>query len=442
MTLAVALLMAACEGGEIGNGATNSQHLTITSANSFEVSAEGEVVAVNYTITSPISSTEVTTTIIEGAEAIAEVTHPATGTILISVTANPAAAKRMAIVNVCYAEEVASIIISQAAGNGNGNSGNGNEDIITFNALKFNGYYYGQKYGEGSDRYVIFLSDKGMNNGGQAYPNSTYYYIDAFGPVATGSAPYTLPNGTYKWDITNGGAPYTINTENTQMMETTDSDVITSYASNATMVVENNKITLEMVVNGIKHRVTYSGEFILEDISGSNEGGDNEGGGENNPTDGQEKDAQSTLESDYVITFPDTPRAMWVHDGDWWQTGYSNYTVLIMNKYNGYVTGDTLQLDLITDNTSNDGDIYGTYEISYTPGKNIAMAGFSDSQLRPVGCWYFEYGGASYRNFAMLIDGSLTITDNGNGTSTVQLDAYDCNNNNITCNWTGVIEED
>ena len=36
----------------------------------------------------------------------------------------------------------------------------------------------------------------------------------------------------------------------------------------------------------------------------------------------------------------------------------------------------------------------------------------------------------------------IVVQDNGDGTHTVKLNAYDCLGNNITCNWTGVIEED
>lgn len=457
MSLAVVALFAACENTE---EQTPTNHLTITSENTFNVAAEGENVYVTYTINNPIAGMDVATAIISGEEAIKGITHPSGTLIVIEVKANTSTTKRTAIVNVNYADESASIIINQAAagdeggngnenegGNGNENEGgNGNEDgdVVDFKAAKFNGYYYGQKYGEGSDRYVFFLSEKGMNNAGQAYPNSVYYYVDAFGPVATEGAPYTLPNGTYTWDPANTGAPYTINSEDTQMMLTTDSEVENIIASDAKLIVEDGKLTLEMTVQGKLHKVVYTGATVLDDLTdeggNGNEGG-NEGGNDD-PTAGQDKDAQSTLEGDYVVTFPDTPRAKWVYEGDWWKTGYSNYTVMIMNKYNGYVTGDTLQLDLITDNTGKDGDFYGTYEISYTPGKNIAMAGFSNETLAPVGCWYFEYGGASYKNFAMLIDGSVTITDNGDGTSTVILDAYDCYNHHVTCTWSGVIEED
>ena len=302
------------------------------------------------------------------------------------------------------------------------------------------GYYYGQKYGEGADRYAFFLSDQGLNNAGQAYTNGTYYYIDAFANV-TGSA--TLPNGIYHFDSKNSGAPQTINSENSQLILTGESVENTTkhYLENATMMVSDNNIVLEVIIDGKTHKVTYTGGLELEDATEDN--GGNEGGNDN-PTGGQDKDAQSTLTGDRNVTFDGEHRVKWTYDGDYWQTGYSNYTIMMMNKYNGYVFGDTLQLDIITDNTSKNGDFYGTYKCSYTPGKNVLMAGFTNDYAQAVGTWLFDYsnGGAAYNSYAMIVDGELTITDAGNGNSTIVLNAVDCLDNKITCNWTGVIEED
>ena len=300
------------------------------------------------------------------------------------------------------------------------------------------GYYYGQKYGEGADRYAFFLSDQGLNNAGQAYTNGTYYYIDAFANV-TGSA--TLPNGIYHFDSKNTGAPNTINSENSQLFLTGESveDTQIKYLENATMMVSDNKIVLEVVVDGKTHKVTYTGGLELEDATEEN------GGGNDNPVGGQDGEAQSTLEQDHHVTFDGEHRAKWLYEGDYWQTGYSNYTIYIMNKAGGVVYGDTLQFDIITDNTSTDGKFAGKYKISNTPGKMVMVAGFTNNYAQAVGSWYYEYGGGSasgYKNYAMIKSGEAEFIDNGDGTHTVKLDAYDFKDNNITCNWTGVIEED
>ena len=433
ITLVVALLFASCNKEQQA-----VQHLFVTDT-ILEAGAKGETVTLSYNLVAPVDGEAVKTAIVSGDEMLGNITQPAVGIIRIEVKAN-SGDKREAIVEISYINETTSVIIEQAAGNGNtgGNGGNNDGEQVTFKALCLDGYYYGQKYGEGADRYAFFLSDQGLNNAGQAYTNGTYYYIDAFAPV-TGST--TIPNGMYMFDSKNSGAPNTINSENSQLILTGESveDTVIKYLDNATMMVSDNKIVLEVVIDGQTHKVTYNGDLELEDATE-----DNGGGGNDDPVGGQDKEAKTTLTSDHNVVFEGEHRVKWIYEGDYWQTGYSNYTIMMMNKYNGYVYGDTLQLDIITDNTSKDGDFYGTYECSYTAGKGVMMAGFTNDYAMAVGSWLFDYvnGGGAYNGYAMIIEGSLTISDAGNGNSTIVLDAYDCLGNNITCNWTGVIEED
>lgn len=433
ITLVVALLFASCNKEQEA-----VQHLFVTDT-ILEADAKGETVTLSYNLVASVDGEAVKTAIVSGDEMLGNITQPAVGIIRIEVKAN-SGDKREAIVEISYINETTSVIIEQAAGNGNtgGNGGNNDGEQVTFKALCLDGYYYGQKYGEGADRYAFFLSDQGLNNAGQAYTNGTYYYIDAFAPV-TGST--TIPNGMYMFDSKNSGAPNTINSENSQLILTGESveDTVIKYLDNATMMVSDNKIVLEVVIDGQTHKVTYNGGLELEDATE-----ENGGGGNDDPVGGQDKEAKTTLTSDHNVVFEGEHRVKWVYEGDYWQTGYSNYTIMMMNKFNGYVYGDTLQLDIITDNTSKDGDFYGTYKCSYTAGKGVMMAGFTNDYAMAVGTWLFDYvnGGGAYNGYAMIIEGSLTISDAGNGNSTIVLDAYDCLGNNITCNWTGVIEED
>lgn len=433
ITLVVAVLFASCNKEQQA-----VQHLFVTDT-VLEAGAKGETVTVSYNLIAPVDGEAVKTAIVSGDEMLGNITQPAVGIIRIEVKAN-SGDKREAIVEISYINETTSVIIEQAAGNDNtgGNGGNNDGEQVTFKALCLDGYYYGQKYGEGADRYAFFLSDQGLNNAGQAYTNGTYYYIDAFAPV-TGST--TIPNGMYMFDSNNSGEPNTINSENSQLILTGESveDTVIKYLDNATMMVSDNKIVLEVVIDGQTHKVTYTGGLEMEDATE-----DNGGGGNDDPVGGQDKEAKTTLTSDHNVVFDGEHRVKWVYEGDYWQTGYSNYTIMMMNKYNGYVYGDTLQLDIITDNTSKDGDFYGTYKCSYTAGKGVMMAGFTNDYAMAVGTWLFDYvnGGGAYNGYAMIIEGSLTISDAGNGNSTIVLDAYDCLGNNITCNWTGVIEED
>ena len=438
IAVAMVLLLAACEQQNDGSAL---KHIKITSNSPLEAAAEGGNVAITYNIVRPIDGAKVRTTIMSGNEMVSAITSPAVGVVLIGVVANDTGSVREAVVAVSYGSESTEVVIKQLAGGGNGGGGNMTEDV-SFAAQSLDGYYYGEKYGEGSDRYAFFLSDKGLNNGGQAFTNGTYYYIDCFSPA---NKSLTLPLGTYTFDSANSGNPYTINSDNSQLIITGESveDTVTKYMTNAKMVVSANKILLEATIDGELHKVTFFGALELDDVSGENP--DNGGNGNNDPTNGQDGEAQSTLTSDRHVTFDGEHRAKWGYEGDYWGVGYSNYTIYIMNKSAGYVYGDTLQFDLVTDNTSKDGKFAGKYTISNTPGKLVMVAGFTNKYAQAVGSWLYEYGGSSvsgYKNYAMIKSGTAEFIDNGNGTHTVILDGYDYKGNNITCNWTGVIEED
>ena len=409
--------------------------LVITSGRQYKVEANGGDVYVTY-----MGADAVTTTIIEGGEAISGIKIPTAGIIVVSFKANTANSVRNAVVEVSAGNGDFTTLISflQAANNSN----IGNDADVTFTAMQMDGYYYGEKYGAGADRYAFFLSDKGLNNGGQAYTDGTYYYIDCFSPA---NKTTSLPMGTYTFDSTESGKAFSI-TPNSQLILTTDSVETTEsiVMTDAKMVVSANSITLVATINGKKHKVTYSGDLSLSDVSDENDNGGNDDGG-NDKTDGQDSEAQSTLTEDRHVTFDGEHRAKWGYEGDYWNTGYSNYTIYIMNKSAGYVYGDTLQLDIITNNTSKDGSFAGKYTISDKPGKLVMVAGFTNKYAQAVGSWLYEYGGSSasgYKNYAQLKSGSCEIIANGDGTHTVKLNAYDYKGNNITCNWTGVIEED
>jgi hypothetical protein len=431
LALAMVACFAACETNkETGDG------FVITSGTSYTVEANGGDVYVTYT-----ADDVVTTSVVSGNEIINSIKNPANGVIIVNFQANTTSASRTAVVEIRCLSNLSTLVFTQAAGNNGGNVGD--KADVEFKAQSMDGYYYGEKYGEGADRYAFFLSDQGLNNGGQAYTNGTYYYIDCFSPATKSTS---LPLGTYTFDGSNdgsnGGVAYSI-TNNSQLILTTD-NVETKQSikmTDATMTVSANSITLVATINGEVHKVTFNGDLSLEDVSEEN-GND---GGDDDITGGQDGEAQSTLTGDRHVTFDGEHRAKWGYEGDYWQTGYSNYTIYIMNKSGGYVYGDTLQFDLVTDNQSKNGDFDGKYTISDKPGKMVMVAGFTNKYAQAVGSWFYEYGGSSasgYKNYAMIKSGTAEFINNGDGTHTVILDGYDYKGNNITCNWTGVIEED
>ena len=435
--IATLALFTACDkNDEAGNGGANFK---LTSSNQNDVSANGESKVITYTIANPVSGASVETEIKSGEEAVKSITTPAEGVILVEFAANTSSSTRIIIIRATYANESFDVVFSQKSGG----SISGEFDV-EFEGTYLNGYYYGEDYGEGADLYLLHISDKPMNNAGQLYSNATYYrvYVNA----SLGNAG-VLPNGTYTFSASETLQTFVIVGPFSKLYLTgsdDDSTQILSY-SDAKLVVSSEKVVLEVTVDGKRHKVTYNGSLECMDVreNGDDNGDDN--GNTNDPTGGQDGEAKSTYTSDHHVTFDGECRAKWGYEGDYWKTGYSNYTIYIMNKSNGYVFGDTLQFDLITDNTSKDGDFDGKYTISNTPGKMVMMAGFTNNYAQSVGSWLYEYGGSSasgYANYAMLKSGSAEFINNGDGTHTVKLNAYDCLGNNITCNWTGVIEKD
>lgn len=434
--MAVLALFTACEVGEDNAGA----NFKLTSANQYEVDVNGGSVVITYSIANPISGATVNTEIKQGADAVKAITNPATGVILVEFDANTTSSTRIIIIRATYGTESFDVVFSQKAGGVSG----GKFDV-EFEGAKLNGYYYGEEYGVGADLYAFFISDKGMNNAGQIFANGTYYYIYAFAPTYKST---TLPNGTYSYSATETFTQFTVVGQYSKLYNTgtgADDTVITPI-TDAKMVVSSNKVVLELTIDGKRHKVTYNGSLELIDATEEDDNTGGDSSGNDNPTGGQDGEAKSTYTSDHHVTFDGEHRAKWGYEGDYWKTGYSNYTIFLMNKSNGYVYGDTLQFDLITDNTSQDGDFDGKYTISNTPGKMVMMAGFTNNYAQAVGSWLLEYGSGSdmagFANYAMLKSGTAEFINNGDGTHTVKLNAYDCLGNNITCNWTGTIEKD
>ena len=269
------MLFASCDTDDNGGAL---KHLNFTSDMNIIVEAEGGNVAITYTLKDAVAGLSVETAIVSGEEAIQSITTPTTGVIIVDVKANTGA-QRIAIITVSYGDEAANVTIMQKGSGSGGGNGDNTQADVEFQASCLDGYYYGEKYGDGTDRYAFFLSDQGLNNGGQAYTNGTYYYIDCFSPA---NKSLTLPLGTYTFDKSNTGNAYTINSENSQLILTGDSVEATTatYMTDAKMVVSANKITLEATIDGKLHKVTFFGSLELEDVSGENpDNGGNDGRG-------------------------------------------------------------------------------------------------------------------------------------------------------------------
>ena len=220
---------------------------------------------------------------------------------------------------------------SDEAGNGGAISG---KFDVEFEGTYLNGYYFGDEYAPGvSDLYLIHISDKPMNNAGQMYANATYYRIYAYAPISNSTSVGKGAYGFTEDDLY--ATSYTVVGQYSGCYLTSEGGADRMLFTDAKMIVSDNKIALELIIDGKRHKVIYNGSLECQDArqnqgDGGDDGGD-DSGNNNNPTDGQDGEAESTLPADRHVKFDGEHRAKWGYEGDYWNTGYSNYTIYIMN---------------------------------------------------------------------------------------------------------------
>lgn len=280
-------------------------------------------------------------------------------------------------------------------------------------------YYFGDQYTPGyADNYYLFLSDIGLDAEGQEQANGTYYRFDIYTPLGDGTK---IPAGTYTVDMTDSGSLWTASLSYSAWYILDESGwdyAANDYPVSGTIIVrEDGSIEAEvtMLMSGANHSVVYvGGDIPIYDVS-EGEGGGSEGG------------SYSTLESDWICNLSDHTLYYEAY-GDWYEVGYQNWVIAIMPNSQ---EGDFVQFDILggTDSSS----FAGEYTISDSLGSYTAYPGYVDEGYMSGGWYYTEDG----YTMAPFVDGSLDITDNGDGTFTVEFDVYDDCDYNITGKWTG-----
>lgn len=326
------------------------------------------------------------------------------GIVELGVATNTTKAMRETTVTVGYGSASFDIVIKQR--------GDGD---INFQATMISGEYLGDALTPGAGNYWFILSDRGFDQDGKALPNATYYRIDAYGLPYTGyESMVPIANGTYTFDKDNTYAVGTFTAEYSGYWVTNqngkrDGD-ITTFDS-GTIVVENGKITLDVVIDGEAHHVVYVGDTTLSDSQG-------------------EVTIYTTLEDDYKADLSDHYMVYECY-GDYYECGYTNWMILI--KPNNNTTGDCFQFDFITDKRTVEEGFCGDYKSSDFIATNAFFPGWTDG-YNLLCSWFFT---AEQSEFAPFRGGNMSIHDNGDGTVTVDIDVQDDLRNRITGTWTG-----
>ena len=281
--------------------------------------------------------------------------------------------------------------------------------------------YMGDYYNPGvADNFMVVLSDLGWDEDGWELPNAAYYILDLYTEIVDGEL--AIPYGTYALDMTDSCEPNTLSASSSRyiLLDNEGWDYVAeAYFVAGSVTVDANGIVAELEdFEGAIHKVAYKGAVTnIVDFS------DEFGGG------GSDDEVLSTLWEDWYCNFSDcSMEYTWY--GDYYEVGYDNWLLYVFP--NGDV-GDGLQLDLL----SNDVGLFelsGEYVISKSQEKFTAYPGYENGGYME-GSWYFN---ADFSQYAPLVDGDIYITNNGDTTFTIEVDAYDDAGNNIYGSWTGV----
>lgn len=323
----------------------------------------------------------------------------------LGIATNTSGKERETTVTIGYGSSSFDVTIKQA--------GTGD---INFNAPILWGDYYGDALTPGAANYWFFLSDRGFDTEDNSYPNATYYRIDAYGPLATGSGIVAIPDGTYTYDPNNTYAQWTFTAEWSGHWVTDANahrDEILKF-DEATLVVEGNKITLNAKINGEQHTVVYEGENALLDCQ-------------------NDINVLTTLEGDYEVDLSNHHMVYECYD-DYYEYGAFNWMFVIMPNDG---SGDCIQLDVITGHNDRESGFAGEYVASDVLKQWSFIPGWTDGYNMQCS-WFFNNSEGEQAPFR---GGNVSVKDNGDGTMTVDIDVTDDRRNRITGTWTGVAEQ-
>lgn len=303
------------------------------------------------------------------------------------------------------------------------------EEWLEIAATQLVGLYYGDHLVDGLGHYWLIISEDGFADG-SVVPNTEFFRIDILGPLATDGEPIKVPDGEYNFDYYNNLTEYTIlnlgNTDYTYVDETGEGWA--TPLDNAILKVEGNRFELRAVVGDKRYHVTFDGDYTISDSRIS--------------------DSISNLTDDLVIDVSKCDASLNSY-GDYWHCGYCNWVVEFIDR-RGLTNGVYLVLDLLGTTLDTSSGFVGTYpsagfsadepnKPNFGPGVFVPGVRISDDGVYMQGSLYQRYDNGKGIEQAPLHDGTITISDNGDGTYRIVVDAIDdaAPSHKITLDWSG-----
>lgn len=422
----VALLAIVVSSCETPNSKIKEHKIEVTTATPLRVDKDGGIYTIDYTITNSADNESIEVSVVNS-QMITATNTDTFGQVKVSISENTTTDIREGAVIIKYGESVATVVILQAGDN----SGENPVVRIDITATSLVGLYYGDHLAEGLGHYWLIISQEGIVDG-NVVPNSEFFRVDILGPLAADNENTRIPDGSYIYDYYNNFNEYTVlNLGNTDYTYVDDAgEGWATPLDSAELTVDGNHIELVAFIENTEYHVTFEGDYTISDSTMS--------------------DTISNLKSDLVIDVSNCDASLNSY-GDYWHCGYCNWVVEFIDR-GGLTNGVYLVLDLLGTTLDTSSGFLGTYPSSgfmadepnkpnFGPGVFVPGVRISDDGVYMQGSLYQRYENGKGIDQAPLHDGTITISDNGDGTYRIVVDAVDdCTPaHKITLDWSGVL---
>lgn len=291
-----------------------------------------------------------------------------------------------------------------------------NPNEVEFNATYLIGDYYGDIYNNGTGNYYIYLSSVDIEEDGSFMPHGCYYILDITAPLNSfHNERIQIPEGQYTLDTEGSNAKFTFSAERSLLVETNNMGVPfrEEKFDSGSMYVNNAGITLTVTIGNKTHIVEYNHSPYVNNL------------GENGKHSTLAEDRTLALKNHVLYYYP---------CGDYYNTGLDNWLLLIWPIDN---EGDFLQFDIMTAKDSD--NVYGTYNVGSSTSSGSFLKGMLTTYADETymdGSWYYT---SYYTDMAPFVDGSLSVSDDGNGKTKVAFHMKDDRGNDIKGEWSGAM---
>lgn len=288
--------------------------------------------------------------------------------------------------------------------------------------------YYGDQFTMGrADNFYLYLSDLGLDANKQEQANATYYRFDIYTDIAQSNGGRCVPDGEYIFDASTSYAVGSFGSEYSiyYVRGENGTPLTQAQPSEGVLRIEGDSIYAEVMIDGVKHTVTFSGKIeILNVEDGDDDGGDDDGGddgGDDKPT-----------PEDRVCRF-EGAKLYYEYCGDIYNSGFNSWTLLIANDD---MSDEWLMLEVMTDAMGSE-SFYGEYRVSDEYGEYVALQGsmiVDGSSTYTYGSWYVD---AENGELIQLSDGWIKIESAGEKLVRVEFEVADSRGVTLICDWTG-----